>query len=91
MLSNDIMDYHIVSQGKTVIPGVDDGEEMNITDVSPGYDGWLSVVCAYFQVECIYCHTLLLYYYKIILFSSIACCFLGLNMYDTYKYLNGGS
>ncbi|GBP36662.1 Myosin heavy chain, muscle [Eumeta japonica] len=34
MLSKDIMDYNIVSQGKTVIPGVDDGEEMHVTDVS---------------------------------------------------------
>lgn len=33
MLSNDIMDYHVVSQGKTTIPGVDDGEEMQLTDV----------------------------------------------------------
>lgn len=34
-LSNDIMDYNIVAQGKTVIPGVDDGEEATLTDVSP--------------------------------------------------------
>lgn len=27
------MDYHVVSQGKTTIPGVDDGEEMQLTDV----------------------------------------------------------
>lgn len=33
LLSNDIMDYHIVSQGKTTIPSVDDGEEMGFTDV----------------------------------------------------------
>ena len=33
MLSNKIMDYYIVSQGKTSIPGVDDGEEMTLTDV----------------------------------------------------------
>ncbi|CAK1554519.1 unnamed protein product [Leptosia nina] len=32
LLSNDIMDYNIVAQGKTVIPGVDDGEEMKLTD-----------------------------------------------------------
>lgn len=32
-LSNNIMDYHVVSQGKTTIPGVDDGEEMTMTDV----------------------------------------------------------
>jgi hypothetical protein len=33
MLSNNIMDYYIVSQGKTTIPSVDDGEEMTMTDV----------------------------------------------------------
>jgi hypothetical protein len=27
------MDYHIVAQGKTTIPSVDDGEEMELTDV----------------------------------------------------------
>ncbi|XP_055686230.1 myosin heavy chain, muscle isoform X9 [Lutzomyia longipalpis] len=32
LLSNDIYDYHIVSQGKTTIPSVDDAEEMQITD-----------------------------------------------------------
>lgn len=32
-LSDNIMDYHVVSQGKTTIPGVDDGEEMVATDV----------------------------------------------------------
>lgn len=34
LLSNNIMDYHFVSQGKTTIPGVDDKEEFLITDVS---------------------------------------------------------
>lgn len=33
LLSNNILDYHIVSQGKTTIPSVDDGEEMLVTDV----------------------------------------------------------
>jgi myosin heavy chain 6/7 len=33
MLSNNIMDYYVVSQGKTTIPGVDDGEECELTDV----------------------------------------------------------
>ncbi|XP_054718745.1 myosin heavy chain, muscle-like isoform X3 [Uloborus diversus] len=32
LLSNKIRDYHFVSQGKTDIPGVDDGEDMLITD-----------------------------------------------------------
>lgn len=32
-LSNNIMDYYVVSQGKTTIPGVDDGEEFQMTDV----------------------------------------------------------
>lgn len=35
LLSNEIMDYHVVAQGKTSIPGVDDGEEMELTDVRP--------------------------------------------------------
>lgn len=34
ILSNNIHDYHIVAQGKTTIPSVDDNEEMLITDVS---------------------------------------------------------
>nr|XP_018918175.1 PREDICTED: myosin heavy chain, muscle isoform X10 [Bemisia tabaci] len=32
LLSKNINDYHFVSQGKTSIPGVDDGEEFRITD-----------------------------------------------------------
>ncbi|KAL4707989.1 hypothetical protein ACJJTC_010605 [Scirpophaga incertulas] len=32
MLSNDVYDYNIVSQGKTTIPNVDDGEECVLTD-----------------------------------------------------------
>ncbi|XP_076274691.1 myosin heavy chain isoform X34 [Rhynchophorus ferrugineus] len=32
LLSNNIMDYHFVSQGKTKIPSVDDSEEMRLTD-----------------------------------------------------------
>lgn len=27
------MDYYVVSQGKTTIPGVDDAEELGLTDV----------------------------------------------------------
>lgn len=38
MLSDNIHDYHIVAQGKTTIPSVDDHEEMLITDVSAGFD-----------------------------------------------------
>lgn len=33
ILSDNIMDYHNVSQGKTTIPNVDDGEECVATDV----------------------------------------------------------
>lgn len=33
LLSNNIMDYHVVSQGKTTIPSVDDSEEFEMTDV----------------------------------------------------------
>lgn len=32
-LSNNIKDYYVVSQGKTTIPGLDDGEELEATDV----------------------------------------------------------
>ncbi|XP_051154577.1 myosin heavy chain, muscle isoform X23 [Leptopilina boulardi] len=31
-LSNNIQDYYFVSQGKTTIPNVDDGEELQLTD-----------------------------------------------------------
>lgn len=34
LLSDDIYDYHFVSQGKVEIPGVDDASEMKDTDVS---------------------------------------------------------
>lgn len=34
LFSNDIKDYHYVSQGKTEIPGVDDAEEARLSDVS---------------------------------------------------------
>ena len=33
LLSNNIMDYRVVAQGKTTIPNVDDGEEFELTDV----------------------------------------------------------
>lgn len=33
LLSDNIMDYYVVSQGKTSIPGVDDAEECTLTDV----------------------------------------------------------
>lgn len=32
-LTGSITDYHNVAQGKTSIPGVDDGEECELTDV----------------------------------------------------------
>lgn len=34
MLSNDIYDYYNVAQGKITIPNIDDGEELQLTDVS---------------------------------------------------------
>lgn len=34
LLSDNVYDYNIVSQGKTTIPNVDDGEECILTDVS---------------------------------------------------------
>ena len=33
MLTDNIMDYFFVAQGKTTIPGVDDAEELELTDV----------------------------------------------------------
>ena len=33
-LSDNIYDYPTVSQGKLTIPNVDDGEELELTDVS---------------------------------------------------------
>jgi hypothetical protein len=33
-LSNDIYEYNYVSQGKITIPNLDDGEELQLTDVS---------------------------------------------------------
>lgn len=32
-LSDNVHDYHFISQGKTTIPNVDDGEELQLTDV----------------------------------------------------------
>lgn len=32
-LSNDVYEYTFVAQGKITIPGVDDAEEMTLTDV----------------------------------------------------------
>lgn len=34
MLSDNIYDYNNVAQGKITIPGMDDGEEFQLTDVS---------------------------------------------------------
>ncbi|XP_049524309.1 myosin heavy chain, muscle-like isoform X7 [Dermacentor silvarum] len=34
LLSNNVNDYHFVSQGKTSIPGLDDGEEFQVTDTA---------------------------------------------------------
>lgn len=48
MLSDNIKDYYVVSQGKTSIPGVDDAEELELTDVRfiekfPNYKHFASV------------------------------------------------
>lgn len=40
------MDYHIVSQGKTTIPSVDDGEEMTLTDVRINFIEPNKLACA---------------------------------------------
>ena len=39
LLEGPIKNYHFVSQGKTTIPGVDDREEMEATDVSDDVTG----------------------------------------------------
>lgn len=33
-LSNNVYDYYIVSQGKITVPGIDDGEDLTLADVS---------------------------------------------------------
>lgn len=40
ILSNNIYDYHVVSQGKTTIPSVDDAEEFEMTDVRKSASGF---------------------------------------------------
>jgi hypothetical protein len=34
LLGSDVYEYNYVSQGKITIPNVDDGEELQLTDVS---------------------------------------------------------
>ena len=41
-LSDNIYDYPTVSQGKLTIPNVDDGEELELTDVSK--NDWLLII-----------------------------------------------
>lgn len=38
LLSDDIYDYHNVSQGKITIPNIDDGEESLLTGVSKNHE-----------------------------------------------------
>ena len=40
LLSNDIYDYHYVSQGKVTVPSIDDKEDMQFCHVS-GYNIFL--------------------------------------------------
>ena len=44
LLSDNIYDYHFVSQGKTTIPSVDDGEEMHLADVRIDNDAISSLI-----------------------------------------------
>lgn len=44
-LSNRISDYHFISQGKTRIPGVNDGEQFEITDVSDRVGAYNFMIC----------------------------------------------
>jgi hypothetical protein len=68
-LTNNINDYYYVSQGKTTIPNVDDGEECQVTDVSDSvlvtaecYSKMKSVVVSYKYFHClgVHCVALLL-------------------------------
>ena len=61
-LSNNISDYYYVSQGKTTIPNVDDGEECQMTDVSDSvlvtaecYSKMKSVVVTYMYFIVLVC------------------------------------
>jgi len=49
MLSQDIHDYYYVSQGKTTIPGMDDGEEFQLTDVR-AYKSVLSLLLLFLEL-----------------------------------------
>lgn len=52
LLSNDIYDYRIVSQGKTTIPSVDDGAEFEDTDVRIGQTNFLLIsFCCVFVID----------------------------------------
>lgn len=57
-LSNDIYDYYNVSQGKITIPNMDDGEELQLTDVSrlesPKFDLSGQCVLSELNHSCLY-------------------------------------
>jgi hypothetical protein len=59
MLSNNITDYYVVSQGKTTIPGVDDGEECELTDVSASRSSQLKINFLRMKIE--FCSLILLH------------------------------
>lgn len=44
ILSDNIHDYHVVSQGKTTIPSVDDAEEFQMTDVRRNYGTFFLII-----------------------------------------------
>ena len=51
MLSDNIMDYSVVSQGKTSIPGVDNGEESELTDViTPNFQLFQKKICLFQEI-----------------------------------------
>jgi len=53
---NRISDFYYVSQGKTRIPGVNDGEEFQITDVSA--TAWVLRVISLFTLITSFIHVL---------------------------------
>lgn len=55
-LKQDITYYHYIAQGKTTIPGVDDAEELRLTDVCFPQTCCLVLYFYFFIYYKIFCH-----------------------------------
>lgn len=68
MLTDNIMDYYFVAQGKTTIPGVDDAEELTLTDVRVELNAIFQFLLLEFPPtpptfnECTYPHSFFFFY-----------------------------